>query len=198
MIPNRSSPKPRNLRTAARTAALALALLVAGIPLHAQEHQAASGEHDEESRPRHRLALFSGTTLVPESSHEGAIDGLIAAPTIGFDYAFRPSERFAISWINDFQLDQYVIERSDGSDLQRERLFVTSLVLMWEAMPRMQLFAGPGLERDKHEVLRLLKIGLEWELFEPHPWDVALNFAWDVKEEYDALAFGLSIGRLWE
>jgi hypothetical protein len=66
-----------------------------------------------------------------------------------------------------------------------------------EVRPRLQLFIGPGLEADKHEPLGLIKIGVEWELFEPHPWDVALNAAWDIKEEYDAIAVGLSIGRLW-
>ena len=142
-------------------------------------------------------SLRNYRTPASPSSHSGAINGLIAAPTIGIDYAFRFGERFAISSINDFQFDQYVIEREDGSELERERLFVTSLVVMWEAMPRLQLLAGPGIETDKHGTLGLMKLGLEWELFEPHPWDVALSVAWDIKEEYDAIAVGLSIGRLW-
>ena len=134
---------------------------------------------------------------MPQSGHEGAINGLIAAPTIGIDYAFRLSERFGIMSINDFQFDQYVIERDDGSELERERVFVTSLVLAWEAIHAVRLFAGPGVETDKHETLGLVKVGAEWEFLQAHPWDVALNVAWDIKSEYDAIAVGLSVGRVW-
>ena len=193
----------------------ALALGAAAASAAAQEHAGDptdAGHH--EARPRHRLALFTGNTWVPQGNHEGAIDGLIAAPTIGIDYAFRFGERFALSWINDFQIARYVIERADGSELERERLFVTSVVLVWEAVHRLQLFAGP--RQDVKEFLcakRLLDEVHGAQLHrldrtvdraegshhdEPHPWDVALNVAWDFKEEYDAVAIGISIGRLWQ
>jgi hypothetical protein len=192
--PTTRLPRAIGLTVAATPLCLLMVLASGAAQAVAQEHEVA--EH-EEVRPRHRLAIFTGNTWIPQGDHEGAIHGLIAAPTVGIDYAYRLGERFAISSINDLQIDSYVIEREDGSELERERLFVTSLVLMWEAVPRLQLFIGPGLEADKHETLGLVKIGVEWELFEPHPWDVALNAAWDIKEEYDAIAVGLSIGRLW-
>jgi len=190
----------RSVRSLVRWFVLLAATAASATPGQAQEREEGhpeAGEHEEQARPRHRLAIFTGNTWIPEGNHEGAIDGLIEAPTLGLDYALRLGERFAISSINDVQVASYVIEREDGSDLERERVFVTSLVLMWEATPRLQLFAGPGLETDRHETLGLAKVGVEWVLFEPHPWDVALNFAWDIKKEYDSIAVGLSIGRLW-
>lgn len=191
--PPRRRPALRWLGVA--TAGLWAALTAA--PAGAQEHgtEEAGAEHEE--APRHRLAIFTGNTWMPQSGHEGAIDGFIAAPTIGIDYAFRIAERFAIMSINDFQIDQYVIEREDGSELERERLFVTSLVLMWEATHTIRLLAGPGIETDEHETLGLVKVGAEWEFLRAHPWDVALSLAWDIKGEYDAIAVGLSIGRVW-
>jgi len=176
----------------------ALLVALATNPVAAQEHtqEVEAAEHPE-TRPRHRLAFFTGNTWIREEGNDGAIDGLIAAPTIGVDYAFRFGERFAIASISDLILDSYVIVLEDGSELERELAVVTSVVVMWRATHRLQLFAGPGIEADKHETLTLLKVGLEWDIFEPHPWDVALNVAADIKGEYNALAFGLSIGRLW-
>jgi hypothetical protein len=176
-----------------------LLVAFAATPVAAQEHdpEDEAAEHSE-ARPRHRLAFFTGNTWIHEEGEVGAVDGLIAAPTIGIDYAFRFSERFAVGSINDLILDSYVIVLEDGSELERELAVVTSVVVMWRATHRLQLFAGPGIEADKHETLTLLKVGLEWDIFEPHPWDVALNVAADIKGEYNALAVGLSIGRLWK
>ena len=187
--------RPSHRWLSVATAGLCAALAAA--PAGAQEHGTGEAGVEHEEAPRHRVAIFTGNTWVPQSGHDGAIDGWIAAPTIGVDYAFRLSERFGIMSINDFQIDQYVIEREDGSELERERLFVTSLVLVWEAIHAVRLFAGPGVETDKHETLGLVKVGAEWEFLQAHPWDVALNVAWDIKGEYDAIAVGLSVGRVW-
>ena len=43
----------------------------------------------------------------------------------------------------------------------------------------------------------MVKVGVEWDLFEPHPWDVGVSVAWDAKEGYDAFTLGITIGRLW-
>jgi len=177
----------------------ALLVALATNPVAAQEHtqESEAAEHSE-TRPRHRLAFFTGNTWIRQEGEVGAVDGLIAAPTIGLDYAFRFNERFAVGSISDLIMDSYVIVLEDGSELERELAVVTSVVVMWRATHRLQLFAGPGIEADQHETLTLLKVGLEWDIFEPHPWDVALNVAADIKGEYNPLVFGLSIGRLWK
>jgi hypothetical protein len=179
-----------------RFSALLLAVTaVVALPLAGQETEHEAAEH--EATPRHRLALFTGNTWIPQADHHGGRDGFVAAPTIGIDYNLHINERFSLGLINDVELASYVVELEDGTELEKEFVFVSALVGMWSPANRLILYAGPGLEFESHSTFAIVKVGAEYEIFEPHPWDVTVTAAYDIKEHSDTISIGLSIGRLF-
>ena len=85
-----------------------------GSPAFGQEE----AEHEE--LRHHQVALLTGYTLVPEGDHHGNVEGVVVVPTIGLDYAYWFSHRFAVSLTNAVELSTYVIEQPDRSQLTRE------------------------------------------------------------------------------
>jgi len=124
-----------------------------GSPAFGQEEEA---EHEEFRH--HRIALFTGYTWVPQGDHHGNVSGVVVVPTLGLDYQYWVSHRFALGVINDFELSTYVIEQSDGSQLTREYAYVGAAVAIWEAVESLAIFAGPGVELEKHENFFVVKV----------------------------------------
>jgi hypothetical protein len=159
-------------------------------PLAAQEH--------EESEPlkRHQIALFTGYTWVPKGDpHEGDSEGTVIAPTVGIDYSFWISHKFGVGLYNDFELTSYVVETSEGATLPREYAYVGAVVGIYEAARGLGLYAGPGIELEKHEDFFVLKVGAEYAFAVAHGWATGVAFGYDFKDEYDSWALGMSVAR---
>ena len=59
-----------------------------------------------------------------------------------------------------------MVELEDGTELEKEFVFVSALVGMWSPANRLILYAGPGLEFESHSTFAIVKIGAEYEIFE--------------------------------
>lgn len=161
-----------------------------GSPAFGQEEEA---EHEEFRH--HRIALFTGYTWVPQGDHHGNVSGVVVVPTLGLDYQYWVSHRFALGVINDFELSTYVIEQSDGSQLTREYAYVGAAVAIWEAVESLAIFAGPGVELEKNENFFVVKVGGEYEFRLPGRWDLSISAAFNYKDEYNSISAGLVVGK---
>ncbi len=169
---------------------VAVMLVFISAPLAAQEHE----EH--EPLKRHQKALFTGYTWVPKGDpHEGDSKGTVVAATIGIDYSFWISHKFGVGLYNDFELTSYVVETSEGTSLPREYAYVGAAVGIYEAARGLELYAGPGVELEKHENFYVLKVGAEYAFAVAQGWATGVAFGYDFKDEYDSGALGISVAR---
>lgn len=176
-----------------RSAVVMVMLAFVAGPLAAQEHE----EHEQqEPLKRHQLALFVGYTWVPKgNSHEGDSEGTVIAPTIGIDYSFWISHKVGVGLYNDFELTSYVVETSADTLLPREYAYVGAVVGIYEAARGLELYAGPGVEVEKHENFFVLKVGFEYAFAVAYGWATGVAFGYDFKDEYDSWAAGISVAR---
>ena len=103
-------------------------------------------DKEKEKIQHHRIALFTGYTLVSGAVTSDSSTKMIVAPTIGFDYEYYFSEKIAIGSVNDLELDDYVVEDSEGELLERDYSFRTALIFIYEPFEWRSVFAGGGYE----------------------------------------------------
>ena len=89
-------------------------------------------KEEKEKIQHHRIALFTGYTLISGAVTSDGSTKMIVAPTVGFDYEYYFSEKIAIGSVNDLELDDYVIEDSEGELLERDYSFRTALIFIYE------------------------------------------------------------------
>ncbi len=161
------------------TAKSTLALLVLAttpIPLAAQEHE------ESEAFRRHQLATFTGYGWVPQGDpHEGDPDGTVIVPTLGIDYNFWISHKFAVGFYNDFQLTTYVAQTSADTTIPREYAYVGALVALYEPVHGLAFYAGPGAEIEKHENFFVIKAGVEYAFARAGRWSTGVALGYDVR-----------------
>ncbi|UCC83891.1 MAG: hypothetical protein JSW46_02855 [Gemmatimonadota bacterium] len=168
----------------------AVALAFIANPLAAQEHE----EH--EPLKRHKLALFVGYTWVPTGDpHEADSRGTVIAPTVGIDYSFWISHKVGVGLVNEVELTTYVVETRAGTTLPREYAYIGAAVGMYEVARGLGLYAGPGIELEKHENFLVLKVGAEYSFAVAHGWATSVAFGYDFKDEYDSWMLGLGVAR---
>lgn len=177
-------------------------LSLAVIPVWAGEAEAEAGPFK-----RHRIAFFTGNTIVPSGGENEDRLGTAIVPTLAFDYEYWPSRRFAVGWYNDFTLTSFFVKTnreappgassSEGGKeiIEREPVYLTAVVGIFEPVRRLALYTGPGYEFEENENLPVWKLGVEYSFPLPNDWDIALAAAYDYKEIYDSFSVGLSFGK---
>ena len=181
-------------------------MLIAIEPLLSQEN----GKHEELSEnaqagtihkstlhhefPRHKIAVFTGNTWVRKGNFEGNPDAVLV-PTFGLDYEYWIHHRVAIGLFNDYELGQYIVEKENGESIIRENVFISTMVLIGEPVKGWALFAGGGIELEKNEHFWVIRIGTEYAWALPKNWTIAITASWDIKNEYDAIAGGIALGK---
>jgi len=186
-----------------RTVYLILIFILTGLlsPMFGQEN-----EEEKEKFRRHTLTLFTGYTLIPESvstessehekstlSEDGKTKKVLIVPTLGLDYDYKFSEKIAIGLQNDIELSSYYVEKDHEEVLEREYAFVSALVFIWEPIPWLALFAGPGYEFEQHEGLLVGKIGADFIKRFENDWGVAATLSVDIKEVNTSASFGITV-----
>ena len=150
---------------------------------------------EKEKIQHHRIALFTGYTLVSGAVTSDSSTKMIVAPTIGFDYEYYFSEKIAIGSVNDLELDDYVVEDSEGELLERDYSFSTALIFIYEPFEWWSVFAGGGYEFESNEGFPLIKVGTDFTKKFEQGWDVGISIDYDIKAENSSPAIGVSIGK---
>ena len=157
----------------------------------------APGEHEsgEEDFKRHKIIFMYGTTWVPQGDPHGERPGLMVVPTLGVDYEFWLTHKIALGVLNDFELSSYVVEGHEGEEFEREYAYVLVVAFIYEPIPNLSLFLGPGGEFEKNHNFFVFRVGAEYGIPIRNHWDVGFSVSYDYKDEYDSVGFGVLFGK---
>lgn len=147
-------------------------------------------EHVFKNQRKNILIFSFGYTYVPEGSaihHE--TDGLFV-PSIGLDYKRRISEKWALSLFTDWELDHYVVWKSE---FIRDEAFIAVIGGSYEIGDGFGAFAGVGREFDYNHDLWVTRIGLEYGFELGNRWIIVSSAFFDWKESYDTYSFSIGI-----
>ncbi|WP_044207371.1 hypothetical protein [Flammeovirga sp. OC4] len=150
----------------------------------------------------HRIALLWGHSYVPKGFNDNNSAKTLIIPTIGFEYEYWFSHRFAIGLSNDLELQNYVIETREGDELEREYVYIGALMGFVEFAHLWVFGIGPGIEMEKNKNFGVLKMSIEREfpIVGKGGWDVTPMLSYEIKfrgedKVYDAITFGFAIGK---
>ncbi|PHS67336.1 MAG: hypothetical protein COB12_04110 [Flavobacterium sp.] len=169
-------------------------LLLFVIFANAQETEHEEGE--EKSKKRHSIAILISHTQISEAV-EGEGKKSISVPSWGIDYNFEISERWAVGLHNDIIVESFIIENSEGTEIERSSPIASAVVGMFKPIKNFSLVLGAGGEFSKEENLFLIKAGLECSHLILHDnWEIIASFSNDFKlDAYNSWNLGFGIGR---
>ncbi len=162
----------------------------------ANAQETAHKEGEEEKEKRHSVAVLISHTQISEAV-EGEGKKSISVPSWGIDYNFELTERWAIGLHNDLIVESFVIENSEGTEVERSSPFATAVVGMFKPIKNFSLVLGAGGEFSKEENLFLIKAGVEYSHLILHDnWELIASFSNDFKlDAYNSWNIGFGIGR---
>lgn len=162
-------------------------------PIFAQEEHAPELEN---SLKRHKVGLFTGNTIIHgvHNTHTGK-EQYVLAPTIGLDYEYWLSHKWAVGTYNEIAFLNIEVEENHEVFVERETGMLFSAVVVYEAFPRFSIFAGTGAEVDPNNTLWIRYLGMEYAFIRNDDWEVSIGAGYINKDLYDAFTFGFVIGR---
>ena len=88
----------------------------------------------------------------------------------------------------------YLIE-INREDLERENVLIIAAVAAYEVVPRWAIFAGAGVEIEKHHNFGLIRLGTDYEIPLKNNWDITPTFTFDHKIDYYSWEIVIAIGK---
>jgi len=160
-----------------------------------QEETYHSSETYNSEAHLNRIGFCTGLTFVPAHLSNGKDEHLVV-PTYGIEYERRIKKWFALGIINEFELENYMIEHGSEESIERSYIYVVSVVAFFKPFKNLLLFGGPGYELTSDHNFEVLKLGAAYEFEISEKWDLApLMYLDKVSDIYTTYSFGLSIGR---
>jgi hypothetical protein len=167
-----------------------------GYNLSAQED---SNHHDKlqkHSFKKHNISILWGNTIVPAAKTASGENCEVLFPSWGINYEYLINHRLGIAWMNEFEMQSYAIEHDEHAEIEREYPIISSIVLAYEPVRHLVLFAGPGVEFEKTHNFSIIKAGMALKFQLPKYFGIALELSYERKNKtYDAWTFGLLIGK---
>jgi hypothetical protein len=160
---------------------------------HHQENETHQSENHNEFK-RHRLAVEFGYTHIPDGYEEEEGDQSVWVPSFGIEYLYRFSHKWGAALTVNMETGNYLIE-FQKEDLERENVLIIAAVAVYEVVPRWAVFAGPGIEIEKHHHFGLIRLGTDYEIPLKNNWDITPTFTLDHKIDYYSYEFVIAIGK---
>ena len=89
-----------------------------------------------------------------------------------------------------------MVDNSERQELERERPVILSLVFQFKPIHSLVIYAGPGVELEKHENFFVYRFGVEYEFEIGEDWDLSPGIFYDNKEGvFDTWSFGLGVAK---
>lgn len=155
-----------------------------------------SNEPEEEKHGAHHLSIVIAHTHVPKGFHSESGSVNLIVPSWGFNYDFWINNRWAIGLHNDMEIATYVIEDEHGSEIERERPIISTVVGIFKPSHLIGIIGGFGKEFEKHHSFWVFRLGLEFEFEIHNGWDFSPALIYDLKESvYDSWSLGVSVGK---
>jgi hypothetical protein len=177
---------------------MSLLTIVLCLPLigFAQDHQEEHGDHLAMTHEflHHRLSAGFGYTYVPKGVDESTEEEGIFVPTLSVEYFYKFSHKWSAGLMVDFELSQYVIPFLDDF-VERHNTLIIGAVGLYEPIVNWGIYAGGGIEIEKHHNFAVLKIGTDDEFQIGKKWDISRSLTFDYKEEYTSWSLMVSFGK---
>ncbi len=160
--------------------------------------QAQDQATDEKEEFKHnRLAIVISHTHIPKAFQSSAgSNNAVIVPSWGFNYEYWINRKFALGLHSDMEIATYIIEKEDGTELERERPIIIALVGICAPWRGLEFIGGIGKEFEPHENFWVYRFGVEYEIEIGNEWDIAPGLVFDIKENlYDSWTLGLGIGK---
>lgn len=179
-------------------------ILLTSVSLQAQTEHHESTEHTTETvHGKNKIAFFTGFTHVSSAfyeheTHEESTGKWV--PTIGIEYSYKLNEKFTVGAIIDLEMDNYLIKLEDENEkeLERENVFVATVVGLYKITDYLGVYIGPGIETEFSESSKnffVIKSGIEYEIEITNNWEITPSLSYDWKNEYSTFSYGFSIGK---
>ncbi len=163
----------------------------------AQEEEHATAPTKHVNIKRHRVGVFLGNALIHgvKNTQTGK-EQYVLAPTLGIDYTYLLSHKWAIGTYNELNHIDIEVETDAHEEfIKRENTMLFSGVIVFEPVRHLGIFAGTGFETDPHETFWIRYLGLEYSFINCEDWHVSLTAGLINKEKYNAFNFGVVISR---
>lgn len=156
----------------------------------------AEDEHEHHSVNGARLTGIMAYSLI-NNGFSSETDDILVVPTVGLNFDYYLSEKWGLGIHSDILLQQFKVEKHDDhEEIIRENPIALCAMGIYKPHHRWALFAGYGIEIEKHENLNLVRFGAEYGIPLPKHWEVALSMEYDYKfNSYGALMFGIGFSK---
>jgi hypothetical protein len=173
---------------------LSIAISLSGL---AQEESTHHSSADISGSNLNRIGLFTGITLVPEHLSYGK-DEYLVVPTYGIEYERVLKKWLAIGFLNELEMENYIIEVDHQESIKRSYIYVASVVVIFQPVNHLVLFAGPGYEFTSEHNFAVIKAGVGYNVHITREWNLVPEVFVDrVSNLYTTISFGLSIGKMF-
>ena len=169
-----------------------LLLFVVFVNAQEKEHE----KSEEHSEKKHSIAVLVSHTQIAEGI-KGEGKKWISVPSWGIDYNYEINERWAVGLHNDIIVESFIVEHSDGTELERSSPIATAVVGMFKPIKNFSLLLGAGGEFSKEENLFLIKAGIEYghRILQDN-WEIIASLTNDLKiDAYNSWNIGFGIAR---
>ena len=120
-------------------------------------------------------------------------------PAFGLNYDYFFNARWGLGVHSDILMQQFKVEKHNNhEEVVRENPIALCGMLFLKLHHRWAIFAGYGVEMEKHENFQLVRIGAEYGIELPKKWELGFSLEFDYKlEAYNSLLFGIGFSKLF-
>jgi len=159
--------------------------------IFAQEHDI---KLEEEDFKKFKIGFLLSHTYIPQATSAGKF--VTTVPSFGIDLDYWISGKIGIGMHNDLELEFYEIEEGSSSSFEREYPLVITFDLIYKFYNEFVLVIGYGIELEPKENLKLLRLGLEYEVELGKQWVFSPVATYDFRfGNYGTWSIGMGVGR---
>ena len=148
---------------------------------------------EQEKEKKNLLTVALGYTYIPEgSAHEAEVADGVFIPSMGIDYLRRIHPRWEIGIMLDMEFGEYIIIHKE---LNRENAITVAAIGSFGLTKNINIFAGGGMEFEKHLNLGLIRVGTEYNFRLKKEWVITPSFIFDFKEGIDTWSLSIAFGK---
>ena len=148
---------------------------------------------EEERETKHLITGALGYTYIPSAGAVGSSESEgVFVPSIGLDYFYSVAKQWEVGIMSDLELGEYVLI---NKDLNRENALVIAAIAVYSPIKSVNIFAGGGIEIEKHHNLGILRLGTEYEFELKRNWVISPGIFFDFKEGVDTWSLSIAFGK---
>ena len=155
-------------------------------------HIVAQEKH--ETHKPFRISPILSHSYIPAATSHG--NEYFIVPSFGLDLEYWFSHKWGIGFHNDLTLQTFQIKNESGTETERETPLIVTVDGLYRFHKGWVLVAGAGIEFEKHENLKIIRIGLEYEIELGNHWDVAPTILYDFRSgNFGTYSIGIGFGK---